>query len=100
MDIISIDCKGIVTDRDAGPPPDPEQVKRCREWIKENGDRRKTINHRRNSYGLKHVGERVTGTYITNGAFIRAALEEGYEIAPSGKLNAYFNFSFRKSSYA
>jgi hypothetical protein len=102
MDVtfISIDDKGLVTDREAGPPPDPEQVKLCREWIRENVGRRKTINHARNSYGLKHVVERVTETYITNGAFIRAALDEGFEIEPCGKKNAYFNFSYRKSSYA
>jgi len=32
------------------------------------------------SYGLKHVTERVTGTYVTNGAFICAAFAAGLAV--------------------
>lgn len=35
---------------------------------------RKTATDGPSSYGLKHIMERATGTYVTNGAFITAAL--------------------------
>lgn len=51
----------------------------------------KTINKRHSSYGLKHVAEKGIG-YITNGAFICAAVFSGFEFKASGP-NAYFNIS-------
>jgi hypothetical protein len=39
---------------------------------------------KQDSYSLKHVLERETGTYMTNGAFIVALLMDGYEVKISG----------------
>ncbi|MGY8662437.1 hypothetical protein Q3C01_08720 [Bradyrhizobium sp. UFLA05-109] len=39
--------------------------------------RRKTINRKRGSYGLKHDAERATGNYVANGMLIAAALAMG-----------------------
>lgn len=98
--------------------PDPEQVATCRAWLRTHACPRKTINYRRSSYGLKHEVEhasRIPGrsypqtdhygrdwygpyVYVTNGAFITAALAEGYRMVPTspGSPNAHFNISVRK----
>jgi hypothetical protein len=98
--------------------PDPEQVDVCRAWLRAHCEPRKTINTRRSSYGLKHDVEHSTSVpdvthlqtdqwgrqwagsyrYVTNGAFIAAALLEGYRMVPTGlgSPNAWFNISFRK----
>ncbi|MFG3044540.1 hypothetical protein ACGFZR_06375 [Streptomyces sp. NPDC048241] len=44
-------------------------------WLRENITPIKTPTA--SSYGVKHVRERVTGRYITNGEFIAAALVAG-----------------------
>lgn len=41
---------------------------------------RKTATDGPSSYGLKHIMERATGTYVTNGAFITAALLLGLPV--------------------
>jgi hypothetical protein len=74
-------------------PIDPEQVSICRVWIREYCTPRKTINTSSTSYGLKHRVEnfcRNLGTphYISNGAFIAAALAEGYRAEANGGINA------------
>jgi hypothetical protein len=54
----------------------------------------------RTSYGFKHDVENACGIYISNGAFIMAALIMGFSHKRSGKKNACFNFnedSFRKN---
>ena len=51
----------------------------------------KTINKRHTSYGLKHMAEKEIG-YITNGAFICAAVFCGFDFNASG-ANARFNTS-------
>ena len=70
----------------------------CRDWLRAFGEKTKTIRPNWHSYGLKHVVERWRGTYISNGAFIAAALLEDYNITPNGygSLNAYFNLSLRR----
>lgn len=40
------------------------------------------------SYGLKHVMERLTGVYVTNGAFIAAALALGIRVQHTHGVNA------------
>lgn len=45
-------------------------------WLADKA-RRKTINPRYTSYGLKHLAEKEVG-YITNGAFIAAAIHCGF----------------------
>lgn len=62
-------------------------------WILNNLQMQKTLNHKRTSYGLKHVAEHDIG-YITNGLFITAMLHLHYswEQASLG-TNAVFNVS-------
>jgi hypothetical protein len=72
-------------------------VGRCADWIKANTTPRKTINRDRSSYGLKHDVERASGTYVTNGAFIAAAIGLGFSFKTRGP-NAYFNFGIRPRS--
>lgn len=98
--------------------PDAAQVVLCRAWIRRWAYPRKSINTRQGSYALKHVVERSTISrgvthlqtdhlgrrwsgayvYVTNGAFILAALLEGYRMVPSsvGSPNAFFNMGVRK----
>ncbi|MBO1352009.1 MAG: hypothetical protein EBE86_033685 [Hormoscilla sp. GUM202] len=45
----------------------------CRQWLQDH-QFRQTFNKAHSSYGYKHMVERRTNTYITNGAFIAAAL--------------------------
>lgn len=53
--------------------------------------KRKTINRDRTSYGWKHLAQSVTGEYISNGAFIAAALLKGYEMDGSHHKNQFLN---------
>lgn len=92
-----------------GEPPDPFQVVHCEEWIKRFGRPRKSINFRAHSYTLKHVAENWSYDgavwpdprgYVTNGAFILAALNLGYKYLPAGhgkNPNCYFNMAFKKT---
>jgi hypothetical protein len=54
--------------------------------------KRKTINRRGTSYGLKHVCEDEVG-YMTNGTFIAAAIACGFDIQEThdGSPNAWLN---------
>ena len=92
-----------------GEPPDPFQVEHCEAWIKRFARPRKSINFEAFSYVLKHVVESWfymdtvwpdPRGYVTNGAFIQAALNLGYKYLPAGhgkNPNCYFNMSFKKS---
>jgi len=71
---------------------DEKEVSLCKKWIKKYITPRKTINTKKGSYNLKGLVEKDTSTYISNGAFIKAAIELGYEYKENGK-NAYFNMS-------
>jgi len=87
-------------DQQTGPraAPDAGEVQLCRDWLKAYAEKTNTPRPRSSSYGLKHVVETWAGTYVSNGAFIVAAMLEGYTITPSGpdSLNAHFNMSLRK----
>jgi len=71
---------------------DDKEVSLCKEWIKKYITPRKTINTKRGSYNLKGFVEKDKSTYISNGAFIKAAIELGYEYKENGQ-HAYFNMS-------
>jgi hypothetical protein len=58
--------------------PKPEEVEICKTWIELYGRPKKAFGNR-SSYVLKHVVERWAGEYVTNGAFIEAARQLGYE---------------------
>jgi hypothetical protein len=85
---------------------DPHEVELARRWIRLFATPTKTIRRRYYSYGYKHAVERWTeksgfNNYISNGAFIQAALLEGYRCAPirSSSLNAYFNMTVAEADY-
>ena len=78
-------------------PPDPEQVRLCVKWIEENTKVLKTIRPNAGSYYLKHVVEKAYETYISNGAFIQAAIEVGFRFERD-RLNATFNMGFVKNA--
>lgn len=75
-----------------------EQVQAAADWINEQSPtRRNTYNRKFDSYSYKHMVEnwwRSKGqpVYVSNGAFIAAAVGMGWEAAPS-HLNAFFKFS-------
>ena len=67
-------------------------------------ERRKTLNRELSSYRLKHVAENIARdfkvrtdlrNYVSNGAFIAAALYEGFEVkrVARASLNGYLNIS-------
>jgi hypothetical protein len=77
---------------------DPEvrrQIASARIFLRKTCCRTRTIRRIDSSYGLKHVAERWSGTYISNGAFIAAAYLEGYAIEREGP-NALFSLSFTR----
>lgn len=48
-------------------------------FIEQNFERRKNINHKHSSYGLKHIVEKELGFYISNGEFIAGMILDHYE---------------------
>src|SRR5262245_23937425 len=70
---------------------DVDGCTRAESWIRGMA-RRKTINRDRSSYGLKHVAEAEVG-YITNGAFICAAIHLGFAYEARSGPNPGFNIS-------
>lgn len=69
-----------------------EGFMKARSWLRQ-FKQIKAINKTGTSYGLKHVAERSIG-YVTNGAFIAAAIAEGFRIERTGP-NAFLNISAR-----
>jgi hypothetical protein len=76
-----------------------DEFVRAAEFLSKFG-RRKSLNRKRTSYGLKHDAERATGDYVANGMLIAAALAMGFsaERTHAGSPNAYFNISSKESS--
>lgn len=72
------------------------------DWLKANAVSRKTLNTKMGSYGWKHVVETEIGHYVTNGAFIAAAIHCGfnYKRCSSDSPNAYFNIREYKPAKA
>lgn len=52
--------------------------------------KRKTINLKHSSYGLKHKCEKYLEKYVSNGQFIASMILVGYRYKQDG-INAYFN---------
>jgi hypothetical protein len=73
--------------------PDPKEVKLCEEWIKEFARPQEVENPRAFSYSLKHIVENWANNYIANGAFIQAAILQGYKVKPQDGINAIFNMA-------
>ncbi len=80
--------------------PDHRHVRICKAWLQKYAVKRKTMNTRDYSYSLKHQVEysRLDSGgdyYVTNGAFIAAAIELGYQCRRiRGTPNAVFNLKF------
>ncbi len=90
--------KGIVPteDADADILPPEDEVRACRRWLRHWARESDQIDRKAvSSYRWKHVVEKgtpETGNYISNGAFIQAALSEGYKMEVIGNgPNARFN---------
>ena len=64
--------------------------------------KRKTINQKSGSYGLKHAAERLAGGYVANGMMIAAGLALGFSAKPthSDSPNAFFNITTKPTSAA
>ena len=83
-------------------PVDREEVELSKEWLRKCAKKQDLINLEHSSYHLKHLAERYTPEnkenkkisfrhYVSNGAFITAAIEEGYEyIIPHKEWNVHF----------
>lgn len=62
-------------------------------WLRENAQERKSINKDCFSYRWKHIVEAEIGCYVSNGAFIAAAIYCGFNYRPESpeSPNALFN---------
>lgn len=73
-----------------------QQVTDCANWLRQHIKKRGTIDidPNKNSYARKHHYERHIGEYITNGAFIAAALMAGFDCEQEPRTaHARFNMS-------
>lgn len=89
--------------------PNSEEIKTAEAWIKIKCHHIKSINRRIGSYSLKHRAEEfgelmnkhfgtdIFMAYVSNGAFIQAALNLGYEPIPEdyNSPNAYFRMGVK-----
>lgn len=78
-------------------PPVACEIAGAEAWIKERCWPRKTWNPDWSSYGLKHIMEEENGLYVTNGAFIQAAINLGYKIKPFNNLNVAINIGIKSN---
>ena len=86
--------------------PAEDEVDLCRWFISELGaPKLKRIRRGNSSYGWKHAVERwlratkSRAAYVSNGAFIQAALDLGFEISVSDQSpNAWFNFNVTRKA--
>lgn len=72
------------------------EINAARAWIKANCLPRKTANRSSGAYGIKHVIERATGNYISEGSCIFAFILEGYRCSVNGPF-CRFHFKFKKA---
>lgn len=75
---------------------DRGQFEHARRFIQQRCVRIAGSNRKSGSHGFKHDAEDWAGTYISNGAFIAAALAEGYTLRRfPGSPNCSFNLKVR-----
>lgn len=91
-----------LSDRE-GDAPAQDEIAHCELWIKQFCTLQKNINHNIGSYGLKHLAENWNSglpencKYVSNGAFIQAAVNPGYNYERIGNSqNALFNMRVNK----
>ncbi len=77
--------------------PSPEEIAACRLWLRTYAVPTKTIRPR-TSYGYKHHVERWADLYVPNGAFIQAAILEGFRVEriDHTSINAVFALRMRR----
>jgi hypothetical protein len=72
-----------------------EEVILCKDWLKKYAWPLSRINKSHTSYYYKHVVEACVDRYISNGAFIQAAISQGYGyIISGGGPNCFFNIKY------
>jgi hypothetical protein len=69
------------------------------DWIHQNIQPRKTANLYHTSYGLKHIFQHDTGTYVYNGQFKAAMLRCGYKPVDDHEQNWNYCISQRSSAF-
>jgi hypothetical protein len=113
---VYVNANGVSDTKDAANPPNPVEVKMAREFIEQYCVKLKSINLKgaSSSYGWKHLAEgwfregnegaaylpEGAKAYISNGAFITAAMALGYEtkrLSPKSP-NVYFNMSLSREA--
>lgn len=72
----------------SGPDIDDGQVEICRQYLK-NVPKAKQLNRSDTSYGLKSLVE-TKGGYVTQGAFIKAAILEGFMTRPIKQTSSVY----------
>lgn len=77
-------CYCSLCEAGEGCVPDRRQVEACKRWLERHVEPAKTVQQVFGSYRLKHVVEEWyrasgPGIYLSNGAFITAAIELGFE---------------------
>ena len=76
--------------------PSRTQIEDCKNWLLKYARKRRLPQDRcLNSYYLSHVVEDAIGQYVTNGAFIQAAIELGFQYSSIVGPNAYFHIELR-----
>lgn len=77
-------------------PPDPSEIGVACEWLRKFCNRRSSFNKSQSSYSIKDAVRRWSGQYVSNGAMIEAALQEGYRAKPTrfAAHVAWFDMSF------
>lgn len=74
--------------------PDRTHVDDCKQWLMKHA-KKKHLPKGLNSYYLKHVVEEAIGHYVTNGAFIQAAIELGFKYSSIEGPNAFFHIELK-----
>jgi len=74
--------------------PKRKEINICFAWLNK-VVRKKSFNTNISSYGLKHLVEEDRNTYVSNGAFIIAAIRSGFKIKQTWirSPNIYINIS-------
>lgn len=71
----------------------PEERETLLAWVKTYIHEATYVNHRRTSYGLKHLFQHDTGIYVTNNQFKDAMIECGFFPVDPDELNWKYKIS-------
>ena len=91
----SINSAGFGAVSAENPAPDPQQVAMCSRWLRRFATTRKSVSRAASSATYKVAVEKWGGAYVSNGAFIAAAVAEGFTAVPNDFFpsTAFFNIS-------